>query len=146
MGVSFQPVETATALTQALAEHENKGLVLIDTAGIGPRDATSSAPLAAALSRHPDVDVHLVLQAYLSPADMMRVAERFRPFLPSRLIFTGMDIAASTGAALALALSHEKAVSFLGTGQQIPEDFEAASAARLVSGFVKQNRRAVSAA
>jgi flagellar biosynthesis protein FlhF len=146
MGVPFQAVETPTALVQALAEHENKGLILIDTAGIGPRDTTSPAPLASVLSRHPEVDVQLVIPACWAAADMVRTAERFRPFLPSRLIFTGVDTAAFTGPAVALAISYEKPVSFLGTGQQIPEDIEAASAARLIGGFVKGNRRAVSAA
>lgn len=146
MGTGFDGLETAASLAQKLEEHTGKGMILIDTPGIGPGDVAGFAPLASLLSRHPEIDVHLVLPASMSAADMDATFARFRPCLPEKLLFTGLDMALSCGPALSLSLKTEKPVSFLGTGQQIPEDLEEADPERLIRRVVPEAASATSAA
>lgn len=136
MGVAFDALETVAALSQALEEYRSKGLIFIDTPGIGGADAEEAAPLASFLSRHPEADVHLVLPAYLSAEHMERTAQRFRPFLPSKLIFTNLDDVGSTGCLLSQSIRTETPISFVADGQQVPEDFEEARAEKLVGAFL----------
>ena len=91
MGVTLQVIETAEILRQSLEEHTGKGLILIDTPGLGPADVSAFAPLASVLSTHPEADVQLVVPAYLAPSAMASVARRFRAFLPSKLVITNTD-------------------------------------------------------
>jgi flagellar biosynthesis protein FlhF len=141
MGVTFEAIETAEALRQSLEEHTGKGLILIDTPGLGPADMKAFAPLASVLSTHPEAEVHLVVPAHFSPSAMASLAQRFRPFLPSKLAITNADAVESCLPAAALALSLERPVSFIGTGQLIPEDMEEASAERLLGSGVKDSMR-----
>ena len=137
MAVNFESVETAGALLRSLNSAPEKGLVFIDTPGFTGQEMSGAAALASLLSRTPEVDVHLVLSATSSAAEMSRATQLYRPFLPSKLAFTRMEEdLVSTGSALAHALETEVPVSFLSTGQQVPEDLEAATAAALVDRFV----------
>jgi flagellar biosynthesis protein FlhF len=137
MGVGFDSLETVGTLSQCLEENAGKGLVLIDTPGYDGADTATAPHLASFMSRHPEIDVHLVIPAYMSAADQDLVINRFKPFLPSKLLFTHFDSAASSGALIAQSVRTEKPISFLGTGQAIPEDLAPATSELLIDRFVR---------
>ena len=132
LGAGFQSLDTVGALAQALAEYQGKGLILIDTPGYGPRDIDRAAELAAFLSTHPGISTHLVLTATMKSADLTHVAERFDIFRPASLLFTRLDETDSFGTAFSVAVGRGKPISFLGTGQVIPEDLAPATRDRIL--------------
>ena len=125
-GIGFQAVETVTALSQAIEEYRNKELIFIDTPGLAPGDIEDGRDVAAFFSRRAAIQVHLVLSACMKPADQRRVAAEYEMFAPSRLLFTHLDETATFGPLLSLSARTGKPLSFLGTGQQIPEHIEPA--------------------
>jgi flagellar biosynthesis protein FlhF len=132
LGIGFQALETSAALAQALEEHSNKDLVLIDTPGYGPRDIDDAQDLARFLASRQDIDTHLVLTASMRSADLSRVVDRFEVFRPAKLLFAKLDETGTFGPILNQVVRTGKPVSFLAAGQQIPEDLEPASAERVV--------------
>ena len=132
LGIGLQTLPAGPALKPALAECRQRDLILIDTPGFGPRDADGAAEVAAALSGYPEVDTHLVLPATMKSADLTSAVDRFEIFRPAKLLFTRVDETSSLGAAFSEAARTARPVSFLGTGQQVPEDVEEATASRLV--------------
>lgn len=131
LGCGFQALESTHALSQAIEEHRNKHLVLIDTPGIGPRDTDSAEALAAFFSGRGDVDIHLVLPCNMKPADLSSTVNRFAEFHPHKLLFTRLDETRTFGVILNESVRTGKSVSFLSTGQRIPEDFEIATRSRI---------------
>jgi flagellar biosynthesis protein FlhF len=132
MGVGFQALETTGALAQALEEHSNKDLVLIDTPGFGPRDFDAAEELARFLASRPDIDTHLVLTASMRSADLSRVVDRYEVFRPAKLLFAKLDETGTFGPILNQVVRTGKPVSFLAAGQQIPEDLEPATKERVL--------------
>ena len=132
LGAGFQSLDTVGALAQAITEYQGKGLILIDTPGYGPRDIDRATDLASFLSTHPAISTHLVLTATMKSADLTRVVEIFDIFRPSSLLFTRLDETDSFGTAFSVAASHAKPISFLGTGQVIPEDMVPATRERIL--------------
>jgi len=133
LGTGFQALDNLGALTQALAEHQGNRLVLIDTPGYGPHDMDRAEELARCLSSRPDIAACLVLTASMKSADLTHVAERFKIFRPSSLLFTRLDETATFGTAFSLSVRQAKPISFLGTGQNIPEDVAPATKERIMS-------------
>ncbi len=133
LGAGFQALDSLSGLAQALEEYQGKRLVLIDTPGYGPRDMDRAAELAGFVASRPDISTHLVLMATMKAADLMRVAERFEVFRPASVLFTRLDEAACFGTAFSLSLRRRKPISFLSTGQEIPEDLAPASKERILS-------------
>jgi flagellar biosynthesis protein FlhF len=123
--------DTPLALAQQLDLHSAKPLALIDTPGFGFREMEDASELALFLASQPDIDTHLVLSASMKPSDMARVLDSYSVFRPSRLIFTHIDETARYGALVSEAARRDLPISFLATGQRIPEDLEEATAARL---------------
>ncbi len=133
LGAGFQALESVGALALALEEHRGKQLVLIDTPGYSPRDMDRAMDLARFLASRPSVATHLVLTASMKSADLIHVVERFEMFRPSSLMFTRVDETSSFGTAFSVSTRLGKPVSFLGTGQNIPEDVEPATSARMLN-------------
>jgi len=125
-------VETTNALGLALEEHRTKDLILIDTPGYGPKDLSNTTGHVELLSRHAEIDVHLVVPATMKPADLSRTVEAFSGFRAHKLLFTHLDETRTFGPLLNESVRTGKPISFLCAGQQIPEDLEPATRARIV--------------
>jgi len=127
LGIGFQAVETSGAMLQALEEHRNKELILVDTAGLSDKDIEAAEELDRMFQFRPDIDVHLTLSASMKSADLSRVVDRFARFHPRKLLFTRLDETSSFGSIWAEPVKRSLPVSFLCDGQQIPEDLHPAS-------------------
>jgi flagellar biosynthesis protein FlhF len=147
IGAGFQAVETTRMLQQALETRRGKGLVLIDTQGYAAQEMEESTELSRFLAQDRTVEAHLVAPASMRSADLNSMIDRFEAFAPSKLIFTHLDETSALGAAVSASVRSGKAISFLGTGQQIPEDLEAATATRLLENVLeRRTERKLSAA
>ena len=147
LGAGFDAVETTRGLQQVLEANREKGLILIDTQGYAASEMGEAAELAHFLSHETHVEVHLTAPASMRSADLSRTIDRFEIFAPSRLIFTRIDETSSLGAIVSESARTGKPLSFLGTGQQIPEDIEPATAGRLLETVLEaRQERSLSAA
>jgi flagellar biosynthesis protein FlhF len=147
LGAGLDTADTARGLQQAIGAHREKGLILIDTQGYAASDMEEASELARWLSGDPFADVHVVVPASMRSADLSRTIDRFEVFSPSKIIFTRLDETASFGAMISESVRTGKPVSFLGTGQQIPEDLEPATVRYLLDGVLERRaERALTAA
>jgi len=131
LGIGFDIIETPAALAQALEEHRGKDWIFIDTPGLAAAEMDDGADLARLIATHPEIDTHLVLPASMKPADLSRVIDRYEIFQPKKLLFTRLDETGCYGALINEAARRSLPISFLGTGQQIPDDLEPASKASI---------------
>lgn len=131
LGLGCDVAETPGALAQLLEEHRGKELLFIDTPGLARAEMEDASDLAALLASHAEVDTHLVLPAFMRPCDMERVIAQYSVFQPRKILFTRVDETSSPGDMLAVAARAGLPLSFLGTGQQIPDDLEPADPARI---------------
>jgi flagellar biosynthesis GTPase FlhF len=133
IGVAFEVADTPIALRQVLEEHGNKHLILIDTPGLAPADMDANSDMARFLSHHPEIDVHLVLPATARAASLAKVTKRFAAFGASKVIVSKIDEAENCGAAVGEAILSSLPVSFVTTGQQVPDDLVPADKDHLLS-------------
>jgi len=125
--------DTPAGLRLALEEQRAKDLVLVDTPGFGPREWEAARDWARALRSHPGIDVQLVLSATTRSSDLDRSWFQWSEFGPGRLIFTRLDETCCFGGLVACAMRAAIPVSFLASGQEIPEDIEPATVPRLLA-------------
>lgn len=121
-------VQSVTQMHEAVRafEREHMDLLLIDTPGLGLREAARRARLHALLRAGRPDEVHLVLPASLSAAVQERMAERFADLQISRVVLTHLDSALGLGVVLN-AMAHVRwKLSYLSTGQNVPRDLERA--------------------
>jgi flagellar biosynthesis protein FlhF len=131
LGTACEIVEPPALLPQTLDRLAAKSLVVIDTPGFGLGEMNQSFELVRASATCRDLDVHLVLSASMKPADAVRIAQAYSMFRPGKLIFTRIDETIDRGSMFEVAAQLNLPVSFLSTGQRIPEDIEPATRRRL---------------
>lgn len=127
LGLGCTVVETPTAFVQVLEEHRAKELIFVDTPGLARDEMEDLAELAQAIRSHTECDTHLVLPASMKPMDLHATIERFQVFGPRKLLFTKLDETDRFGALVSESAWYSLPLSFLATGQQIPNDLEPAS-------------------
>ncbi|SPE23303.1 GTP-binding signal recognition particle SRP54, G-domain (fragment) [Candidatus Sulfopaludibacter sp. SbA3] len=139
LGVPFQAVETMNALAQAVDSAPASALLLIDTPGYSPQLLQElGGDLAAFLTGRQDIDTHLILTASMRLEDLYHIAGLYEAFRPSKLLFTRLDETSSLAAVFCVAARRKKPVSFLASGQSIPEDLAPAAKERIVDSLVRQ--------
>jgi flagellar biosynthesis protein FlhF len=123
VAVASSPAE----LSEAVEELGDRELILVDTVGRAPRDEDSLEELAAVLAGVRGIRCHLVLAAPTREADQEEVLAAFARFRPVSLVFTKLDETATYGPILNRVVRSGLPVSWLGTGQRVPEDIEPAT-------------------
>ncbi len=127
LGIGFQALDSTHALSQALAEHANKDLVLIDTPGMSASAADAEREMASFFAARKDIDKHLVLPATASSGTLLRYVKGFNGFAPDKLLFTRLDeVDCGFGPLIETAIESGLPLSFCGTGPSAPDDFEEA--------------------
>jgi len=128
------PMKVVTSpreMRRALDELSGLDLVLIDTAGRSPRDELKIQELKSLLAEAQVDEVHLVLSMVASPKSLQATAEKFAPAGTTAMILTKLDEAVGMGSLLSVARRVPLPVSYLTTGQDVPDDIEHASARRI---------------
>jgi flagellar biosynthesis protein FlhF len=118
-------------MRQALDELGAVDMVFIDTAGRGPRDEVKIRELADFMAQARPDEVHLVLSAGTAERTLKSAVERFASVRADRLILSKLDEAEGLGAILGVLGQANLPVSYLTTGQAVPDDIEPASRRRL---------------
>lgn len=131
LGIAVHEANSGTDLDQLLERLKDYKLVLIDTAGLGPRDRTLAAQLQW-LRAAPQVSTLLVLPANTSFNDMDEVVRRFSAANLQGVVLSKLDETGRFGTALSVAVDHRLPITWVTDGQDVPEDLHRASAANLV--------------
>ncbi len=126
IGVPLTVAQTPGELAAALDEYKTFDLVLVDTAGRSQRDAAKMTELESMLDAACRTERYLVIDSTVHCRKAFEVADRFGPAKPAALILTKVDEAASLGMLLDLAGYSNLPVSYVTTGQEVPDDIEVA--------------------
>jgi flagellar biosynthesis protein FlhF len=125
--VVMTPREMSAACS-ALADHD---VILIDTAGRSQHDATRLDELQTFIEASSPHETHLMLSSTVAEPVLAKAVEKFGALSPTRVIFSKLDEAVSFGVLLNVMHARKLKVSYVTTGQEVPDQIELAQADRL---------------
>lgn len=126
--VATTPEEARRCILQA---RQVADLVLVDTIGRSPKHTEQLASLWELVAAMNPDEVLLTLPANGNPSDLALAADQFSTFCPTSLIITKLDEATQTGVIVNLVTRLNLPVSYITTGQNVPEDLEVPTSERL---------------
>jgi flagellar biosynthesis protein FlhF len=124
-------VTSPSEMRRALDDLSGVDLVLIDTAGRSPNDDLKLQELKSFLVDTGVDEVHLVLSLAVGARVLESAAEKFSGLRISSVVLTKLDEAVGSGGLLSVARRIAWPISYVTTGQNVPDDIEPAHAARL---------------
>jgi flagellar biosynthesis protein FlhF len=131
MGIPMEIAATPAALAAAIAAHADKKLIFIDTAGRNPQDPKRIREMNAFLEVSPAIETHLCLSATTRDRELFQTVTQFGALPINRVIFTKLDESMSYGCIVNTHLRNKLPLSYLTTGQRVPEDIEIATSQKV---------------
>jgi flagellar biosynthesis protein FlhF len=125
--VALTPADMAKA-ADALRDRE---IILIDTAGRGQNDRGRLEELRQFLAAASPHEIHLVLSSTASEKALLREAKAFAAVGADRVLLTKLDEAVSFGVLVNVMRHLGKKLSFVTTGQEVPDHIEPGRSDRL---------------
>jgi flagellar biosynthesis protein FlhF len=136
LDVPLAAVVTPAEMVAAVGRMSDLDLILIDTAGRSQRDEPRIAELHDLLSAAEPDQVHLVLATTSREATIHEAIKNFSVLGVQHLIFTKLDEALGFGVILNVLNSVNMRLSYVTTGQSVPNDIEEGSARRIAQLIV----------
>ncbi len=87
---------------------------------------------------NPRIEKHLVISATTKLTDARQIMNKFSKVNPDRIVFTKTDETGSLGMIINLLRDSNFALSYVTTGQSVPDDIERASAEILTDFLLKK--------
>jgi flagellar biosynthesis protein FlhF len=131
LGAPMHAANSGRDLARVLDRLKSKKLILIDTAGMGPRDVRLTEQLSALRLGDARARVLLALPAQGEGHALEEIVQAFAPLSPAACILTKVDEAASLGAVISTTLRHRLKIAYVCDGQRVPEDLHAAHQRRV---------------
>ena len=140
INVPLRVVLSPDELKQAVNAMSNNHLILIDTAGRSQNDEIKLRELKTFLDSAKPDEIHLVLSTTSSQKNLLTNIKRFSQLDIDRVILTKLDEAVGMGMLLNIMPKLDRAISYITTGQNVPDDIEPSSANKLAKLLVNLER------
>ncbi|HTB22114.1 MAG TPA: flagellar biosynthesis protein FlhF [bacterium] len=140
MDIPFEAVSSPAELAPALRRYADRDLIFFDTAGRSPQNRRQIQDLKAFLEAAKPAETHLCVSATTKNADLLPIVGKFGLVPVNRFLVTKLDETRSLGLLLNLAAGFQIPISYLGTGQNVPNDIELASPERMAELVMGEGR------
>jgi len=122
MEVAYTPSE----MKEAVARFQSYDMIFIDTVGRSQRMKADLSELKKILGAAAPEEIHLVVNAVTANRTMNEILDNFSALQPNRLIVSKVDEAATYGMMLNASVLSSLPVSYITTGQAVPDDVKEA--------------------
>jgi len=139
LGIPCFPAFSRKDLLFAIKRMGGRDVVLIDTAGQSQYDRSRIEELREMITADLGISFHLLLSVATTESEMNRAAINFGPLKCHSYIFTKTDEAEKCGSILNQIMKLRLPISYITTGQNVPEDIEWASKKKIFALLLSKN-------
>lgn len=132
LGVPVRVTRNHQELSTALADLLDRRFILIDTAGMNPREMQLLNKFAILQQQSPAIRTLLTLSATTQNSALNDIISTFSDLNLAGCILTKTDEAGSLGGAISALIRHQLPLAYICNGQQVPEDLSLARPNSLV--------------
>ncbi len=137
MGIPVTCAESYEDLKKEIEINSDVDYIFVDTIGKSPKDFVKLAEMRRILEGcgH-DCEVHLAFSATTKTFDIREIMKQYHPFGYESVIITKLDETTRCGNLISLLDENKQKVSFITTGQMVPQDIEVATKKKIMSLLV----------
>lgn len=133
LDIPIEVIYDGKEIHQALERLADRDVILVDTAGRSHRNQSQMVELKGLLNQIPNKEIYLVMSCTSSSKDIHEVTQAYTFLEDYQFIFTKLDEAATYGTLLNAMVKTKKPISYITTGQSVPEDIEWIDSKKMVS-------------
>lgn len=133
IGVPLSIIYTPAEILNAIENYKEKDIILVDTAGRSHKDKYQLMELKTLIKSSIDYEVYLVMSATTKFSDCIEIIKSYSFLDDYKLLFTKMDETSAFGMILNVAYITKKPISYITTGQSVPDDIEIADNGKIIN-------------
>lgn len=138
INIPVDVVYTPQELQAAIARHGDKDLILVDTAGRSHKNTDQMVELQEFVKAADPTDIFLVLSATTRCVDLMEIINSYADIPVTKLVFTKLDETSTLGAILNVVYRTKKRLSYVTTGQNVPDDIAVADPVQIANMIIRE--------
>ena len=132
LGVPFEVIFSIKDVPQVLEKMKKCDILLIDTTGRNSKNAMQIAETRQFIEKIKPDNIFLVLSMTTKQKDLKLIIENYKAVGYNSLIFTKLDETSLYGGIVTSSYFSEKPITYITTGQNVPEDIELANSSKLI--------------
>ncbi|UZQ86290.1 hypothetical protein ODU73_000710 [Thermoclostridium stercorarium] len=127
LNVPVSVIYTPSEIREAIAEFQDKDLILVDTAGRSHNNVAQFAELKALVNNAEADEIYLLLSCGVSRSACREILKHYSFLKDFKLLFTKYDEVNVPGIILNARYATGKPLSYITVGQSVPDDIEVAN-------------------
>lgn len=136
LNIPITVVYTPAEIKEAIGLYADKDMILIDTAGRSHKNKAQFEELKALIMAADADEIYLVLSATTSSSNCREILKSYSFLTNYKLIFTKTDEAPAPGIILNARYLTGKNLSYITTGQSVPDDIEIANIDKITKNLM----------
>lgn len=136
LGIPLSVVYEAAELGDVMYKYKDKDVILLDTAGRSHKSDELSRDLQDLMNNLQNPEIFLVISLTTGYKDIVSILDAYSFVEEYKIIFTKLDEASSYGNILNVKVESGKTLSYLTTGQSVPDDIEVAQSEKILNYIV----------
>lgn len=139
IGIPLSAIYSSSEIANAIESYKDKDIILIDTAGRSHKDQYQVMELKSLLKSSVNFEIYLVISATTKFSDCIEIIKSYGFLDDYKLLFTKLDETSTTGVLLNVAYITKKPISYITTGQSVPDDIEIADKEKIINSLIGDN-------
>ena len=133
LSLPIEVIYEAKEIHNAIDKLKGKDLILVDTAGRSHKNENQIKELQYLLNEVEDKDIYLVVSCTSKNTDLKEIIKTYEFLSDYKIILTKLDEATTYGTILNTVVHTRRPLSYITTGQSVPDDIEIISVDKIVS-------------
>jgi flagellar biosynthesis protein FlhF len=140
LGIPLSVVYEASELNDVMFKYKDKDIILLDTAGRSHKSEELPRDLTDLMNNLENPEIFLVLSLTTGYKDIISILDAYSFIDNYKIIFTKLDEASSYSNILNIKVESGAQLSYLTTGQSVPDDIEIATPDKIVDYIIGEIR------
>ena len=136
LGIPLEVVYEPTEVVAAIARHQTRDLILVDTAGRSPRNEEHMRELQTYLTALSPDEMYLVVSLTSGYRNAMGIVQSYLPLGFQRFLFTKWDEVETPGFIYNIIHKYHLPLSYITNGQNVPDDIEVANPEKITRAIL----------
>jgi len=136
IGVPLSIIYSPAEIVKAIENYKDKDIILVDTAGRSHKDQYQLMELKSLLNSSIDFETYLVISATTKFSDCVEIIKSYSFLEDYKLLFTKLDETSTLGTMLNIAYVTKRPISYITTGQSVPDDIEIADKEKIINSLM----------
>lgn len=139
LNIPLEVIYQTDEIHEALSRLKDQDTIFIDTAGRNHKEESQIEELKKLLDCLPQKDVYLLLSCTTRNHDIQSILKHYEFLEDYKIIITKIDEATAYGPILNVPAITKKPISFMTTGQSVPDDIEVVTIDKVITLLIKES-------